>query len=84
MSSSVLLYSQHFGQCMLWFSSDVACQIWEPTQNFEPNPLFNPCGVDHSNFVNYNQEQVLIYSKYSLLFLPIVRIEPATSRSVHL
>ena len=33
-----------------------------------------------SNSVNDNQVQVLSYCKSSLLFSPVVRIEPATSR----
>ena len=41
-------------------------------------------GVDSSNSVNHDQVQVLSFSKYSLLFLPVVGIEPATSRWFHL
>ena len=41
LSSSLLLYSQHFGWYVLWSSSGV-CRTWEPTWNFEPRPLFNP------------------------------------------
>ena len=36
-----------------------------------------------SNSVNYDWVQVLSYSKYSLLVLPVVGIEPATSRWFH-
>ena len=43
-------------------------------------PFIRSTEVDCSNSVNYNQVQVLSYSKYSLLFLPVVGIEPATSR----
>ena len=44
LSSSLLLYSQCFGQCVLWPSSEVTCWTQEPTWNFEPRPLFNPWG----------------------------------------
>ena len=37
-------------------------------------------GVDCSNSINHDQVQMLSYSKYSLLFLLIVGIEPATPR----
>ena len=40
--------------------------------------------VDCSNSVNHDQVQVLSYSKYSLLFLPVVGIEPATSQMISL
>ena len=40
-------------------------------------------GVECSNFINHNQVQVLCYNKYSLLFLPVVKIEPSTSRWFH-
>ena len=36
--------------------------------------------INCSNSINHNWVQVLSYSKYSLLFLPVVRIEPANSR----
>ena len=39
--------------------------------------------VDCSNSVNHYWVQVMSYSKYSLLFLPVVGIEPATSRWFH-
>ena len=39
--------------------------------------------VDWSNSLNLDRIQVLSYSKYSLLFLPVVEIEPATSRWFH-
>ena len=42
-----------------------------------------PTWVDCSNSVNYDQVQVLSYSKYSSLFLPVVGIEPATSRGFY-
>ena len=41
LSSSLLFYSQCFGQYVLRLSS-VVCRTREPTQNFEPCPLFNP------------------------------------------
>ena len=37
-------------------------------------------GVDSSKSVNHDQIQLLCYVNYSLLVLPVVRIEPATSR----
>ena len=40
--------------------------------------------MDCSNSINHNKVQVLSYSKYSLLCLPVVRIEPVTSRWFHL
>ena len=42
LSSSLLLYSQLFSQCILWPPSSVLCQTLEPKWNFEPNPFFNP------------------------------------------
>ena len=33
--------------------------------------------------INDNRAQKLNYSKYSLLFIPVVGIEPATSRRLH-
>ena len=39
--------------------------------------------VDYSNSVNHECLQVFIYSKVSLLFLPVVGIEPAISRWFH-
>ena len=39
MSSSSLLYSQCFGQCILRPSSGVSCQTRELSRNFKPNPL---------------------------------------------
>ena len=45
LSSSLLLYSQHFAQCILRPSSGVSCWTQEPTQNFEPRPLFNLWGL---------------------------------------
>ena len=44
LSSSLSLYSQRFGRCVLPPSSDVSCRTREPTRNFEPRPLFNPRG----------------------------------------
>ena len=41
--------------------------------------LFEPC----VKTVNHDQVQVLSYSQYSSLFLPIVGIEPVTSRWFH-
>ena len=41
LSSSSLSCSLRFGRCVLRPSSCVSCRTLEPTQNFEPNPLFN-------------------------------------------
>ena len=43
LSSSLLLFLQHFGRYVLRPSSGV-CQTWEPTRNFELRPLLNPQG----------------------------------------
>ena len=40
LSSSLFLYSQRFGWCVLRSSSGVSCRTQKPTRNFEPNPLF--------------------------------------------
>ena len=42
-----------------------------------------PFGVDCSNSINHEWVQVSNYCKYSLLLLPVVGIEPATSRWFH-
>ena len=39
--SSLLLYSQCFGWCILQLSSDVSCWTREPVWNFKPNPLIH-------------------------------------------
>ena len=39
--------------------------------------------VDCSNSVNHDRVQVLRYNKYCLLVLPVVGIEPSTSRWFH-
>ena len=54
-------------------SAGVACQSREPRQNFKSKPLFYEGGVDCSNSVN----QVVISIT---CYLPVVGIEPATSR----
>ena len=46
-------------------------------------PFILSTRVDCSNSVNHDQVQVLSYRKYSLLFLPVVGIEPVTSRWFH-
>ena len=43
-------------------------------------PFISITIVNYSNSVNQDLVQVLNYSKYSLLVLPVVGIEPATSR----
>ena len=43
LSSSVLLFSQRFGQYVLRPSSGI-CRTREPTRNFELRPLLNPRG----------------------------------------
>ena len=40
-------------------------------------------GVNCSNSINHDRVQVLSYGKNSLLFLPVVEIEPATSKWFH-
>ena len=55
----------------------------ESTKNFESNPLLKPMGMDCSNFVNYDQVQVLNYNNYSC-YIPVVGIETANSRRFHL
>ena len=47
-------------------------------------PFIWTTGGDSSDSVNDDQVQVLSYSKYSLLFLSLAGIEPATSRWFHL
>ena len=47
MSTSLLLYSQHFGWCALWPFSGASCQTREPSchdQEPSQNSLFNPQG----------------------------------------
>ena len=43
LSSSLLLFSQRFGWCVLWPSSGV-CRTREPPRNFELRPLLKPRG----------------------------------------
>ena len=43
-------------------------------------PFIWTTGVDCSNSVNHDQVEVLSYREYSLLFLPVIGIEPATAR----
>ena len=45
LTSSLLLLSKRFGWCVLQLSSGISCWTWEPTQNLELNPLFNPQAV---------------------------------------
>ena len=66
-----LMHSLGFFRCF--------CQTWVPTWNFELKPFTSSMGVDCYNSVNHNQVEVLNHSKYSLLFLPEIRIEPATT-----
>ena len=42
LSSSLCLYSQRFGRCVLWSFSGVSCQTQKPTHNFKQRPLINP------------------------------------------
>ena len=44
----------------------------------QTEPYIQSTGVDCFNSVYHDQVQVLSYGKYSLLFLPVVGIEPAT------
>ena len=50
----------------------------------QTEPLIWTTGVNCSNSVNHDQIRVLSCSKYSLLVLPVARIEPVTSRWFHL
>ena len=47
------------------------------------DPFIQSTGVDCSNSVNHDQVQMLSFSKYPLLVLSAVGIEPATSRWFH-
>ena len=49
----------------------------------QTGPFIWTTGVNCSNSLNHDRAEVLSYSKYSLLFLPVVGIEPATSRWFH-
>ena len=71
LASSLLLWSQRFGQYVLRFSSGASCRI----QESRTNPFTWTTGADCS--------KTLRYSKYFLLFLPVVEIEPTTSRWFH-
>ena len=44
LSSSLLLFPQHFSRYVLRPSSGV-CQTWEPSQNFKLRTLLNPQGL---------------------------------------
>ena len=67
-------------------SVGVLFQTQEPTQNFELKTLFNSGGVGFncSISINHNWVQVLSHISSPVFFLPVVRIEPATSRWFHL
>ena len=47
-------------------------------------PFIWSSGVDCSSSFNHDRIQLLSHSKYSLLFLPVVGTEPATSRGFNL
>ena len=79
LTSSFLLYSQRFGWCVLWPSSGVSCWTWELIIESWIELFIWTTGVECSNSVNHDWIQVLSYSKYSLLVLPVVGIEPATT-----
>ena len=81
--SSLLLNSQCFDQYGL--SAFFRCFMSNSGINMKSQnePFIWTTGVDCSNSVNPDWVQVLSYSKDSLLFLPIVGIEPATSRWFH-
>ena len=49
----------------------------------QTEPFIWTPGVDCSNSITHDQVEVLSYCKYSLLVLPVVGIEPATSRWLH-
>ena len=46
-------------------------------------PIYLIHRVNYSNSINYDWVQVLSYSKYSLLFLPVIVIEPGTCWRFH-
>ena len=46
----------------------------------QTEPFIWTTRVDRSNSIKHDQVQVLSYSKYSLLDLPVLGIEPVTSR----
>ena len=50
----------------------------------QTEPFIGAMGVDFSNSVNHDQVQVLSYSKFSKLFLPVVGIKLATFRLFHM
>ena len=66
-----------------WPTSGVSCRTWKNTKSWS-EPFIWTTGVDWSNSINHNHIQVLSNSKYSLLFLPVVGIEPETFRWLHL
>ena len=77
MYSSSLLYSQ-----LICPSDFFRCFILNLGTYTEPQiePFIQPTVVNCSNSINHDRVQLLSYCKYSLLFLPAVGIEPATSR----
>ena len=81
LTSSSLLYSQHFSCYVLQPFSIV--KLGSPHRISNWTSYLNSRGLDCSNSVNHDWLQVLSYSKYSWLFLPVVGIEPATSRWFH-
>ena len=82
LNSSLLLHSQHFEWCL----SSFRCFMLNSGVHteFQTEPFIWTTGVDCYNFVNHDWVQVLSNWKYYLLFLPVVGIEPATSRWFHL
>ena len=57
LSSSLLLFPQHFGWYVLRPSSGV-CRTREPSRNFKLRPLLKPKGVVCSDFISHNRVQV--------------------------
>ena len=68
-----------------YFSTLFRCFVPNPGDHtkFRTEPFIWTTGIDYSNYINHDRIHVLSYSKYSLLFLPIFGIEPATSRWFH-
>ena len=57
------------------------CRNREPSQNFEPNSLFNPCGYPvRIPLTIAGVEALSCVHYYSMLLLPLARIEPAVQR----
>ena len=84
----VIIYQWLYPNCYIHnVSADASfnlfwCFLWDlgAYAELQTEPIFNPQREDCFNSFNPNRVQVLNYSKYSFLFLPIVSIESVTSR----